>query len=399
MTHVFFSSLKALWGRCFGTGRVCLGESKTHAAMRIPDRCPAEPPLHRPQAARCHTATQVCPRLTQGKPVVWGALARGARCWVLTTGLLVSGMAAAAPCAGPVMRFVPLAPGHWLVPADEGDATAANRGQVSNLVLVQEDGPTPRLWALGSGPSRPFGQSLACQVRLQLGLDITDVVSPWARPELVLGVAGLEPAVQARHWAHASVAEAMAEQCPHCIERLRHRLGDAAGDLAGQPIALPAQRLAGEQGRLGPFDWWRLPRADGRWVTLWRSRQALLWVAHGVLQGSSPPDGRDADLRTLQQSTARVLALSWADGAQARYIGEQGPPVGRAEVQQQLAYWQALHSQVAAAIERGDDETAPPPRLPGAAGPPRWATHPWHALNWQRAWRQEENRLLNPAPR
>ncbi|OYV04681.1 MAG: hypothetical protein CFE26_15585, partial [Verrucomicrobiales bacterium VVV1] len=50
----------------------------------------------------------------------------------------------AAPCPGPVLRFVALAPGHWLVPAADGDATAANRGQVSNLLLVREDGATPR---------------------------------------------------------------------------------------------------------------------------------------------------------------------------------------------------------------------------------------------------------------
>ncbi len=306
---------------------------------------------------------------------------------------------AAAPCAGPVLHFVALAPGHWLVPAAEGDATPENRGQVSNLVLVREDGATPRLWALGSGPSRAFGGALACQARQQLGLDISDVVSPWTRPELVLGAAGLSGAVQARHWAHASVADAMAEQCPHCMERLRQRLGAAANDLAGQAIALPTRRFVGDQGPLGPFDWWRMPRVDGRWVTLWRSRQAPIWVLHGVLQGNGPPDGRDADLLMLQQATARVLALSEADGAQAVFIGEQGPPLGRAGVQRLAAYWQALRSQVTAAIERGDDETAPPPQLPEAAALPGWHQHPWHAMNWQRAWRQEENRILNPTPR
>jgi hypothetical protein len=324
----------------------------------------------------------------------------GGLAWALA-GLGLSAQAAT-PCPGPVLRFEALAPGHWWVPSAEGDATAANRGQVANLLLVREDGPTPRLWALGSGPSRAFGRALACQVRQQLGLDISDVISPWTRPELVLGVAGLSAAVQARHWAHASVADAMAEQCAHCLERLRQRLGgpgDAADDLAGQPIALPTRRFTGEWGRLGPFDWWRAPRTDGRWVTLWRSRQAPLWVAQGVLQGSGPPDGRDADLLMLQQATARLLALSEADGAQAVFIGEQGPLLGRSGVQVQWAYWQALRSQVVAAIERGDDETAPPPALPDGAGLPGWATHPWHAMNWQRAWRQEENRLLNPSPR
>jgi hypothetical protein len=132
---------------------------------------------------------------------------------------------------------------------------------------------------------------------------------------------------------------------------------------------------------------------------VWRSRQTPIWVAQGVLQGHGPPDGRDADLLMLQQATARVLALSADDGVAAIFIGEQGPPLGRAEVQRLLAYWQALRSQVAAAIERGDDETAPPPPLPDAAAGPGWDGHPWHAVNWQRAWRQEENRILNPSPR
>lgn len=392
-------------GRWLAAGLVCLGRCKTHAAAPGAGAQRAaglRGCLHLPG---CDKPAQACPSLAQGKPAVAAGLAAGLRAGLrgdcLALALAGPGLAvqAAAPCPGPALRFEALAPGHWLVPAAEGDASAANRGQVSNLLLVREDGPTPRLWALGSGPSRAFGRALACQARQQLGLDISDVVSPWTRPELVLGVAGLSAAVQARHWAQTSVAEAMAEQCAHCLERLRQRLGESADDLAGQTIALPTRRFTGESGRLGPFDWWRAPRTDGRWVTLWRSRQAPVWVAQGVLQGGGPPDGRDADLLLLQQATARVLALSIDDGAQVIFIGEQGPPLGRPEVQRLVAYWQALRQQVVAAIERGDDETAAPPPLPDGASLPGWATHPWHALNWQRAWRQEENRLLNPGPR
>ena len=46
------------------------------------------------------------------------------------------------------------------------------------------------------------------------------------------------------------------------------------------------------------------------------------------------------------------------------------------------------------AAARGDDETAPPPRWPGLD--PAWAAAPWHALNWQRAWRQAEAAVLSP---
>jgi len=58
-----------------------------------------------------------------------------------------------------------------------------------------------------------------------------------------------------RHWAHTAVAQAMSEQCPHCVDRLRLRLGAAAVDLGDDPIHLPVHLLLGEQDRLGPFFW------------------------------------------------------------------------------------------------------------------------------------------------
>jgi len=265
-----------------------------------------------------------------------------------------------------------------------------------------------RLWALGSGPSPAFGLALACQARQQLGAGITDVISPWARPELVLGANGVAQegarhGRMVRHWAHASVADAMAEQCPRCVDRLRQRLQAAAVDLdvladrGVDTIPLPTDRLLGEQGDLGPFHWWRLPRADGRWVTVWRARRQPLWVAPGLLTGGGPPDGRDADLALMQQSALALAELAAVDGAAARFVGEQGPLLDSAAPGRQAAYWAALLAAARSAVERGDDEAAPAPPLPGL--PPAWASHPWHNFNWQRAWRQVEAQVFGTQAR
>jgi len=304
------------------------------------------------------------------------------------------GHAVPSVCPGPVLRFERLAPGLWLVPGFSGEADAQNRGQVSNLVLARQAG---RLWALGSGPTPVFGRALACQAQQRLGLPLTEVISPWARPELVLGVTGVAQAAAAqglvlRHWALAEVAGAMAEQCPRCVERLSQRLQGAADDLGAAPISPPDERLQGTHGRLGPFRWWRLPRSETGWVTVWRAQAVPLWVAPGVLDNSGPPDGRDADLALLQHTSLQLAGLAAADGAAARFVGEQGPVMDSAAPVRHAAYWAALLAAVAAAIERGDDESAPASALAGF--PAAWARHPWHSFNWQRAWRQVELQVL-----
>lgn len=346
----------------------------------------------------CEPVAQ-CPKLSrhrngvaQGNPVrriaFWAAL------------VLASADIGAAPrpgvCPEPVLRLETLSPGLWWVPAHAGESDARNRGQVSNLVLAADPADRRRLWLLGSGPSPAFGRALACQVQRQLGRRVTDVVSPWARPELVLGVTGLG---KVRHWAHAEVAAAMAEQCPHCVQRLRTRLGVAAGDLGRAPIPRPSQLLQGEQGRLGPWQWWRLPRAAGRVVTVWRTdagdgpAAAALWFAPGLLGGSGPPDGRDADLALLAASAGQLAQWLQSDASRlSRLLGEQGRPMAAEAATEHQAYWTELLAQARAAIERGDSDTAPPPAWPGL--PAGWSTHPWHALNWQRAWRQVEPEVL-----
>lgn len=301
---------------------------------------------------------------------------------------------ALAACPAPALEFRRVADGVWWLPAALGEADAGNRGRVSNLWLVRQgSGRQARLWALGSGPSPVLGAALACQSQQRLGLRLAAVISPWARPESVLGVAGvLQWQPEMAHWAHQAVAEAMAEQCPHCVDRLRQRLGPAASDLGEDPIRLPARRLTGEQGRLGPFLWWRLPRSEGRWVTVWRLRDRPLWAAPGLLSDAGPPDGRDADLALMQASLLRLADLARADGAAARFLGEQGGWLGPQAPQRQAAYWADLKAGVLAAMARGDDEAAAPPALPG--WPAAWAQHPWQGFNWQRAWRQFEPGFL-----
>ena len=333
--------------------------------------------------------------------------------------------------------LAPLAPGIWWLQGATGEADAANRGQVSNLVLARSGrGAQAQVWALGSGPTPVFGAALVCQVQRQLGLRLGHVVSPWARPELVLGAAGVQQWLRAahlpaaRHWAHASVAAAMARQCAPCEGRLRLRLQGAESDLDGPPVHLPDRRLTGAQGRLGPFDWWRMARAEGGnngggnhvggtngdgagggganvdaaagsadgGLTLWRLRGQPLWFAPGLLGGDgAPPDGRDADLALLQAAAARLAALASRDGPRARFIGEQGAVMDAGAPERQAAYWAALRAAAAAAIARGDDEAAPAPALAG--WPVAWAAHPWHGFNWQRAWRQQEALAWGDTPR
>lgn len=285
----------------------------------------------------------------------------------------------------------PLAPGLWWLPAAEGDGGAADRGQVSQLLLATAGG---RLWLLGSGPSPAFGLRLAGTLQARWPGRPLTVVSPWPRPELVLGVAGLEARwVDAVvHVAHAEVAAQMAQRCPGCVERLRARLGAAAEDLdPGDPVRLPASLLQGERGGLGPWRWWRLARADDVTVTVWQHAASGWAFAPGLLWGRAAPDGRDADIARLAQATAALPGLPGL-ARPAGWIGEQGGPQEAGAAAAAAGYWAALQAAVATALERGDSGEAAPAALPGVAA--SFTAEPRHALNWQRAWRQAEERWL-----
>ncbi len=379
---------------------------KTHAGPGRAQVCRPGPLPARWPGPGCANTDRTCSLWVQGKHLIWSGL----RAWLpplCDQGLLASRagtrlLAGLLLCIGPLALTAPLAatcsdtglvlqalgPQRWWLPAQPGEADAANRGQVANLLLTRQG---RRLWLLGSGPSPAFGRLLACQLKAQLGLVVTDVVSPWARPELVLGVAGLGPV---RHWAHAQVAQAMTSQCPTCVDRLRQSLGAAADDLGDDPIRLPDRLLRGSQGRLGPLRWWRLPRAANSVVTVWRVPAASgpVWLAPGLVQGAGPPDGRDADIHTLALANGRLAARVAADGSTARFLGEQGGLLPATTATLQQRYWQALLAQVRSAIENGDQDSAPAQRWPGLAE--AWASHPLHDLNWQRAWRQIEPLVL-----
>ena len=169
--------------------------------------------------ADCDSGTQTRARQKQGIPATLLRL-------LLCMGAFASNAAPACGADAPRLEPWPSAvAGLWWVRAQRGDADASNRGCVSNLPIVRDG---PRVWAIGSGPTRDFGRALDCVVQRDLGRPVSDVISPWPHPELVLGAAGLP---RARHWAHADVARAMRTPCARCVSRLRQRLGGAASDL------------------------------------------------------------------------------------------------------------------------------------------------------------------------
>jgi hypothetical protein len=319
-------------------------------------------------------------------------------------GILFASSATACGSTAPRLEPWPgSAAGLWWVRAARGDATADNRGQVSNL-LVLRDGQ--RVWLVGSGPTRAFGRKLDCVVRRVLGRPVSDIISPRAHPELVLGATGMP---RARHWAHADVARAMRRDCSDCVERLRRRLGAAAFDLgpAARAFRLPERLVHGEHGMLGPFSWWRIERAPGIALTVWRVRAQPVMTAHGLLWGGAAPDLRDSAIAPMQAATQRLRALALeaprpatADarrGSPLLLLGEQGEPAPIAEIEAHLAYWTALAGAVASAQERAADATQVPRTLDDVAPSRMWGQA--HELNWQRAWRQAEDRALESAPR
>ena len=279
-----------------------------------------------------------------------------------------------------------LAPGLWrVVPAAEGDGSVADRGQVSNLLLAVHGAQG---WLVGSGPSPAFGRRLRHTLAARWpGLRWT-VISPWAHPEAVLGTAGLG---DVNTVGHAEVVWQMAQRCAGCIERLKQRLGAAAVDLGhGNPVRLPATRLTGVRGRLGPFEWWLAARDTRTATTVWLHRASGVAFAPGLLWAGAP-DGRDAEIDELAAATARLSTLEGLP-ADLRWLGEQGPVQDAGAAARTAHYWQALQAAVQRRLDDGDGGETVPPTLPGV--PASVTRDPRHALNWQRAWRQAESRWL-----
>ena len=302
-----------------------------------------------------------------------------------------AGGAWAAPCATQGLAWQRLTDQALWLPGEVGDADAANRGRVSAVMAVQVPGDG-RVWLLGSGPSPALGQALACSLAQQTGWQVSDIVNPWARPELVLGNRAWP---QAALWAHEAVAAAMHQQCAHCEERLKVRMGAAAQDLGADTVVtvpgvagLAGGLVSGDEGELGPWVWWKLQRTPQQPVLVWRLKRAAFWSAPGLLWADGPPDLRDADLRTLQASLKQLSGLSRLDGAAVVWLPEQGPAQGSALLAQSADYLDALAQAIRARQAGGGLETDAPGRWP--ALPAGWGEHPRHALNWQRAWRQIE---------
>lgn len=343
------------------------------------------------------------------RAVPWWQLARALG---VVIGASLSWSAAALPCPGPALRIERIAPGVWWIPGAAGEANATNRGAISNALAVRDG---QRLWLLGSGPSAAHGRALGCRLQRLTGRPVSDVIAPWARPELVLGQAGLRAP---RHWAHADVARAMRERCTRCIERLRLRLGEAGSDLEPAEAPIPQRLLQGASGRLGPWRWWRLDRGADTAVTVWWLPRAGLASAHGLLWADGAPDLRDSVLSRFAQSLRALSALErdtllatpppgrtgrTADTAAVtlRWLPEQGGWLAAGAPGRELAHVQALQQAVQAAIARGAVETDPPPPLAAAwpDEPPPEGSDLRRGLNWQRAWREAEQDSFAPAAR
>lgn len=385
--------------RCMQRQMLYRGNGVWHVAPTVQDTCPqvlapryAREPLDlavNPQAARRgrDTAAAQRPKLTQG-------FSRRLGRWLCGLAVLAMQWPTAAwaggSCPGPRVTLERLSAQVWRVPGQRGEATKANRGAISNLLVVRRGRET---WLLGSGPTPAFGRALQCRLRAATGWRITDVIAPWARPELVLGATAF---AGARLWSHADVAAAMRERCPGCVARMKPRLAGAARDLGPHPVRIAQHLLQGEQGVLGPFRWWRLQRSDATVVTVFRLVDQPLWAAHGLLWADAAPDLRDAELGPMALSYAKLAELALADGAAARWLPEQGNVMESDAPARHARYLQQLESDVMAALHEGRAETEPPP-------PPAAHTLPLgdglrHSLNWQRAWHRLEQRAFDEAP-
>ncbi|MBQ0958903.1 hypothetical protein KAK06_08020 [Ideonella sp. 4Y11] len=281
---------------------------------------------------------------------------------------------AQAACSGPGGRLHALGTGAWWIEAASGDSNASNRGATANLWAVRQG---RALWLVGGAGTPVLARQATCLLREAGAGRVTDVILPWPHAELTLGAKAFEGA---RLWAHADTAEAMRQRCPRCVERMAQRLGVAASDLGDDPIPRPTQLLRGAQGRVGPFDWWRLQRADETAVLALRWRGHALWSAHGLAWGDGPPDLRDGDALHLARSLDQLQA---AMPGTARVLPEQGPWMAPAQLRAQRDEMRRLVDAVDAALRRGDLVTDTPP--------PAWAGgHPRQSLNWQRTWSQRE---------
>ncbi len=357
-------------------------------------------------AALCHGAARACDagtgqiprRLDAVSPPVARPKGRWARrggiraLWLLGVFLALAiqpAVAQPAVCDAGTLHFEPVGAHAWVLPAALGDAAPANQGLVSNLLLVRE---AQRVWLVGSGPTPALGAQVACAAEAAAGKRVTDLINAWPRPEAVLGNRAF---AKTRLWAHRDVAAAMARMCPHCLPRLRERLGTTDAPLDNADIVLPTRHVRGDQGQLGPWRWRRLWRAPEVPVTLWALPYERLAFVPGLWWGGAVPDLRDAQLARMLRNAQVLLAESRAHPSW-QWLGEQGGLATAQEFQAGLTYWAALDEQVRQAQRAGAwelDMPAAPADVPAM----HWQGER-HQMNWQRAWRELEAQSWAPAP-
>ncbi|MDO8249447.1 MAG: hypothetical protein Q7T78_06975 [Rhodoferax sp.] len=261
-------------------------------------------------------------------------------------------------------------------------STPVNHGHISNVVFVLDRASSgARGWLVGSGPDAKTGRALACSVRLDLGYQVTDVVSTRAHPESVLGAAGL---AHARHWALREVQAAMSERCARCLGRLETAV-NAASPLV-ERVALPDTLIKEKQ--LGPFDVMAVRVQPQQSVALLHHRASDVWILPGVVWGRDlVPDLREAEALPLLR-ILDVLALL----TPVRIVPEQGAADDGTLLQHNRAYWTRLLDALNTRWYQGENQ-------PGSASgltPAEWAqadadTRLRDQLNVQRAWQQIEN--------
>jgi hypothetical protein len=221
-------------------------------------------------------------------------------------------------------------------------------------------------------------------MRKLLGREVSDVFNAWAHAEIVLGAKAFD---KARVHGLDSVAAQMKQQCTACINTLRENTGPAGDPMAIGPVyPSAATTLQGEQGRVGPFQWWRRARAPQADVLVLYHRESRLWIAPGLFWGRAVPDLRGAG---LPETIASLHWLVERMGKDERVVGEQGGPLPREAVQDQLDYVLALQQAVGEAL-RSASFAAPVQyvELPQYAAWAHYALR--HPLNCQRAWREAE---------
>jgi quinoprotein relay system zinc metallohydrolase 2 len=192
--------------------------------------------------------------------------------------------------AAPGLAVTELAPGVYLRPGVQEEASARNRGHIANLgFIVGAD----RVAVIDSGGSLGEGEALRRAVRRVTDLPIAYLILTHVHPDHVLGAAAFAPD-DTEVVGHANLPDALARRGPYYLERLHEVLGEeAAGarvvaptsvvaerrelDLGGRVLELEAHPTAHTNNDLSVYD-----RATG---TLWLSD--LLFVQRiPVLDGS-----------------------------------------------------------------------------------------------------------------